>query len=402
MSATPPTQGPPPPHQANGAAAPLADARSHVADPAPAAGKPGEAEAPPRRRTWRPAANSLPAILIFSAVIICGVLLVLAAFSLPPFKTPVQRTEDAYVYGHTTVISPEVSGYVWQVRVEDFAKVKGGQVLVVIDPRTYAQQVEQAKATVNQRQTDLANNAQTLQKSLADVKAADAAVTSAEAQLIHAQSDLKRSLDLVRDGSISQRENDQNVAAVRQAQAGVKQAEANRDTAIEQVRSVQVNTGALKAQVEAALAQQHSAELQLERTTIHAPQEGQLSEVDVHVGQYVTEGTQLFFLVPPERWVTANFKEDQTRHMAAGQRAWFTVDALGSARIWGRVTRLSPATGSQFAVLKPDNATGNFTKVPQRISVRILVDDHQSLALRLKPGMSVEASVDTTGGPDAR
>ena len=100
--------------------------------------------------------------------------------------------------------------------------------------------------------------------------------------------------------------------------------------------------------------------------------------------------------------MTANYKEDQTRHMAPGQRAWFTVDALGSTRIWGRVARLSPATGSQFAVLKPDNATGNFTKVPQRISVRILVDDHQPLALRLKPGMSVEASVDTTGGPVAR
>ena len=401
MSASPPIDAPP--HaQADGPGPPLADARSHAADPPPAAGKPSAAEAPPRNRTWKPAANSLAAVLIFSAVIICGVLLVLAAFSLPPFKTPVQRTEDAYVYGHTTVISPEVSGYVWQVRVDDFAQVKGGEVLVVIDPRTYAQSVEQAKATVDQRRTDLANNAQTLQKSLADVKSADAAVASAEAQLVHAQSDLKRSQDLVRDGSISQRENDQNVATVRQAEAGVKQAGANRDTAVEQVRSVQVNTGALKAQVGAALAQQHSAELQLERTAIHAPQDGQISEVGVHVGQYVTEGTQLFFLVPPERWVTANYKEDQTRHMAPGQRAWFTVDALGSARIWGRVARLSPATGSQFAVLKPDNATGNFTKVPQRISVRILVDDHQPLASRLKPGMSVEASVDTTGGPVAR
>ena len=163
-----------------------------------------------------------------------------------------------------------------------------------------------------------------------------------------------------------------------------------------------MNTAALAAAVEAARAQQQSAQIQLDHTVISAPQDGQLSEVGVHAGQLVTAGAQLFDLVPPERWVTANYKEGQTRHMAVGQPAWFTVDALGHARIRGRVTRMSPATGSQFEILKPDNATGNFTKVPQRISVRILVDDHQPAAARLKPGMSVEAHVDTTGGPGVR
>ena len=382
----------------------LHDARSYASKPPPEskpAGPPPE-DKPAPKRTWRPAAHSIATVLIFTVVIIAGVLLVLAAFRLPPFATADEETDDAYVYGYTTVISPEVSGYVMQVRVDDFAQVRRGQVLILIDPSSYAAAVAQAKANVDGREAELANNTQAYRKSLADVHAADASVTSAEARLARAGAEARRTMDLVRDGSVSQRENEQSIASAREAAANVQEAQAKRETAVEQVRSVEVNTETLAAAVEAAKAQQQSAQLQLDRTVISAPQDGQLSEVGVHVGQLVSAGSQLFDLVPPERWVTATFKEGQTRHMAAGQRAWFTVDALGHARIWGRVTRMSPATGSQFEVLKPDNATGNFTKVPQRISVRILVDDHQRLALRLKPGLSVEAHVDTTGGPVAR
>jgi len=121
--------------------------------------------------------------------------------------------------------------------------------------------------------------------------------------------------------------------------------------------------------------------------------------VIVRLGQYVTNGTQLFSLVPPEHWVIAEFKEAQTAHMAPGQRASFTVDALAGRRFWGHLEYLSPATGSEFAVLKPDNATGNFVKVPQRIGVKILLDPNQSQAWRLRPGMSVEARIYTWGAP---
>ena len=129
---------------------------------------------------------------------------------------------------------------------------------------------------------------------------------------------------------------------------------------------------------------------------------GQVSEASVRLGQYVTAGSQLMFLVPPETWVIANFKEAQTARMAVGQPASFTVDGLANARLKGHVERISPAAGSEFAVLKSDNATGNFTKVPQRIAVRIRVDPGQPLAARLRPGMSVQASVDTAGGPTVR
>ena len=187
--------------------------------------------------------------------------------------------------------------------------------------------------------------------------------------------------DLVSDGSVSIRERDQTLAALRQAQA--------------QARLENGGQGSFEAQVDAARAQLDLAQIDLEHTVIIAAVDGQVSEIGVRVGQYVTNGTQLMSLVPADRWVIANFKEAQVANIAPGQPATFRVDALNGARFKGHVERLSPAAGSEFAVLKPDNATGNFVKVPQRIGVRIAVDPGQPLAARLAPGMSVEATVDT-------
>ncbi len=198
--------------------------------------------------------------------------------------------------------------------------------------------------------------------------------------------------DLVRDGSVSQRERDQTRAALAQAQAGGQIAE-------QDIRTVDVGRDGLKAQADAARAQLRLAEIDLEHTVIRAPESGQLGEIGVRLGQYVTNGSQLFSLVPPDRWVIANYKEGQTAHMAPGEPAAFRADALGGMRFSGRVERLSPAAGSEFSVLKPDNATGNFVKVPQRIGVRIVLDPNQPGAERLRPGMSVETRVDISGGP---
>jgi multidrug resistance efflux pump len=368
---------------------------THAPSPAAAPSPKPAAPAP----TWSPARHHPLVTILFVGVVLVGVLVVLAAWRLPPFTGPDQATEDAYVQGWTTVISPQVSGYVLQVPVDDFEQAPKDRVLVVIDPSTYRQRVEQARAELDAKIADLANNRQTLERGHAGVATEDAAELSAQAQLEKAQADLRRSTDLVRDGSLSVRENDQNVAAVREAQASVAEAQAQHRAAVEVVRSAEVSEGALKAAVEAAQAQLDSAQIDLGHTVIHAPQAGQLSEVDVRVGQYVTNGSQLMFLVPPTRWVTANFKEAQTHAMRAGQSAWFAVDALGETRLRGHIERISPATGSEFAVLKPDNATGNFTKVPQRIAVRISIDPDQPASARLRPGMSVEAHVDTASGP---
>jgi len=371
----------------------LRDADAETAIP------PAPPPAPPPPSGWQPVRNSRVVLIVTAAAVIVGVLAVLAAWRLPPFASAVQRTDNAYVRGQTTVISPQVSGYVWRVYVQDYEVVRRGQVLVKIDDRIYRQRVEQARAALDAQRANLANNDQSRESKKAALASADAAVRNAQAQLVRAEADQRRADDLVRDGSLSVREVDQTRAALRQAQAGVAQAMAARDSAAQDVIAVGVNRGSLQASVAGAMAALHAAEIDLENTVVRAPEDGRLGDVGVRSGQYVTNGTQLVFLVPPRLWVIANFKEAQTARMTPGRRAWFTVDALEGAEVAGRIERIAPAAGSEFTVLKPDNATGNFTKVAQRISVRISVDPGQALTQRLRPGMSVEARVDTGGAP---
>jgi multidrug resistance efflux pump len=329
---------------------------------------------------------------------VAGMLMVLYAWDLWPFSGAMERTEDAYVRGNTTVVSPQVSGYVTAVLVKDYDQVKAGQRLVTIDDRIYSERVEQAKAAVHAAVANLANSEQSQRAREAALRSQSAALLDAQAQLTRAEADMRRVDELVTDGSVSKREQDQTRAILRQTQAAVLQAEASRAIALEDIRTVIVNRDSLRAAVESAKAALRLAEIDLEHTVIIAPDEGQLSEVGVRLGQYVTNGTQLFFLVPPSPWVIANYKEAQTARMRVGQSATFTVDALADATLTGHVEKLSPAAGSEFTVLKPDNATGNFTKVPQRIAVRIDVDPKQGLANRLRPGMSVVTRVNT-GSP---
>lgn len=338
--------------------------------------------------------------LLFVAFLLAGALLVLYAWGLGPFAGKVQTTDNAYVRGQTTVIAPQVSGYVVEVLVQDFNQVKKGQPLVRIDDRIYRQRVAQARANLSAQIANLSNSQQSARSSQASVAGQEASVASAQAQLQRAQADMRRVEDLVAEGSVSLRERDQTLAALRQGEAAVRQAQAQRSVAQEQVRTVTVGRGGLEAAVENARAALRLAEIDLANTVIRAPQAGQVSEVGVRLGQYVTAGSQLLFLVPAKTWVVANFKEAQTANIVPGQRAVVAVDALGGAELNGHVERLSPAAGSEFSVIRPDNATGNFVKVAQRIAVRIAIDPNQRLAARLRPGMSVEARVRTEG--DAR
>jgi multidrug resistance efflux pump len=354
------------------------------------------------KRGWAPPANSRRMTLLFVALAVVGVAMALWAWGLAPFSNAVQTTDDAYVRGQTTVIAPQVSGYVVEVTVQDYQQVSAGQVLARIDDRIYRQRVEQAKAQLSAQMASLSNSQQSQRSSQAQLAGQEASVANAKAQLARAQADMARVNDLVGEGSISLRERDQTLAALRQAQAGVLQAQAQRDVAGEAVRTVVVGRGGLSAGVEGAQAALKLAEIDLANTVIRAPQDGRLGEVGVRLGQYVTAGTQLTFLVPPVVWVAANFKEGQTARMVPGQRARLKFDALDHAEIKGTVERTSPAAGNEFSIIKPDNATGNFVKVPQRITVRIAVDRNDPLYARLRPGMSVQAQVDTTGGPAPR
>ncbi|QGP81198.1 HlyD family secretion protein [Sphingobium sp. CAP-1] len=344
---------------------------------------------------WRPPARGRMTVIAIIVVALLAVAAILYAWQLPPFAGWSEQTDNAYVRGKVTIISPQVSGYVTTVPVQDFAEVKAGQILATIDQRIYAAKVEQARASLATQIAALSNSQQSQRSREAALTGQEAGIASARAQLARAQADMRRADALVADGSISERERDQTRAALLAAQAAVQQASAAQQVGTQDIRSVLVGRGGLEAAVEGARAQLHLAQIDLDNSIIRAPVAGQLSEIGVRNGAYVTAGTQLMFLVPHDHWVIANFKEAQTRKMRVGQRATFRVDALDGAKLTGHVENMAPAAGSEFAVLKADNATGNFVKVAQRIAVRVRIDPGQELAKRLRPGMSVIIKIHT-------
>jgi multidrug resistance efflux pump len=356
-----------------------------------------EADAP--RQTWLPPTKPVHISIATAIMAGLGVASVLWAWHLTPFNGNVQSTNDAFVRGLTTVVSPQVSGYVTQVAVQDYQAVTPGQVLVHIDDRIYVQRVAQAQANLEAQRAALANNAQAHNAKLAVVDSQTAAIDNAKAQLVRAEADMARVGDLVGDGAVSKRERDQTFAALQQAKAALSQAQAGDRVSREDVQTVQVSREGLSANVRAAEAQLRLAEIDLANTTMMAVTPGRVGEVGVRLGQYVTNGTQLFSVVPTTRWVIANFREAQTAKMQVGQPVRLKVDGLGGVTLAGHIQVISPAAGSEFSVIKTDNATGNFVKVPQRIGVRIQIDPGQSLAERLRPGMSVEAVVNTGSKP---
>jgi multidrug resistance efflux pump len=347
-----------------------------------------------RRRRWQMAA--------FASVAIAGVLIVLYAWRLPPFRSAIQSTENATVRGQVTIIAPQLGGYVTKVTVQDFQHVKKGQLLVQIDDRIYRQRLEQAQAQLQSQQAALANATQRRRSAVAGVHQSQASIASAQAQAQKARSDLSRIEPLANQKLLSQADRDQARSARLQADAGVAQAQASLEMAQQDVDSVGVNLGALEAAVANAQAAIRLARIDLDNTQIRAPRDGQLGQVAVRLGAYVSPGTQLMALVPERMWVMANMKETQMVNVRIGQPVGFTVDALGNARMRGRVEEISPATGSEFSVLPADNATGNFVKIAQRIPVKVSIDAGQALSARLHPGMSVEVSIDTRDAGDAR
>ncbi|MGX5732298.1 HlyD family secretion protein [Pseudoxanthomonas beigongshangi] len=358
-----------------------------------AASAPPDAEPAARRAARR--RRRLLGLAGFALLALLGVGIVLYAWQLPPFTSALQTTENAMVRGQTTLISPQVSGYVTAVPVQDFQHVRKGTLLVAIDDRIYRQQRDQARAQLQTAEANLANWTQQHRSAEASVAQSRAAIASNAAQEQRTRSALRRADQLAHERLLSEQDRDTAFAANAQAEANLSQARAGLEVARQGVRSVDVNHAALEAAVAGARAAVQLAQINLDNTRIVAPRDGQLGQVTVRQGAYVTNGTQLMALVPDTMWVIANFKETQMAQVRLGQPASFTVDALGGERLRGRVQEISPATGSEFSVLPPDNATGNYVKIAQRIPVKIAIDPHQPAAARLRPGMSVVVSVDT-------
>ena len=354
---------------------------------APAAPPPPAAAPTPQRRVMF--------AIVLGAVALVGVLLVMYAWKLPPFSGSVQHTDNAFVRGQVTVISPQVSGYVTAVQVQDYHMVQQGQLLATVDDRIYRQQVEQAQAALHSAEAALANSTQTQSSARGTVAQRRASIAGAAAALVQAQANANRARTLFAGGWVAQAQIDTTQASLRAAQATLAEARAVEGVAETGVTSAVVIRGSLEAAVENARAQVRLAQINLDNTRIVAPTTGRLGEVSVRLGQSVAAGTQLTTLVPNHIWVVANMKETQMKGIRVGQPAELSVDALGGESLTGRVERISPATGSEFSVIRPDNATGNYTKVAQRVPVRISIDPNQPLAARLAPGMSVVARIDT-------
>jgi len=286
--------------------------------------------------------------------------------------------------------------------VQDFQQVAAGQLLVKIDDRTYHQQLEQAQAQLQTAQANLANWDQSRRSATAVVAENRAGLASSVAQRDRASAALQRADRLADQQLLSTQDRDTAFASAAQARAAVQQSQAAVEAAEQSVRSVEVNRAALIAAVANAQAAVELAQINFDNTRIVAPRAGQLGQIGVREGAYVTNGTQLMALVPDTLWVIANFKETQMAQVRVGQRASFTVDALNNARLNGHVLEISPAAGSEFAILPADNATGNFVKIAQRIPVKIAIDPNQDAATRLRPGMSVVVALDTASDRDRR
>ncbi|EQB8217533.1 TPA: HlyD family secretion protein [Klebsiella aerogenes] len=341
--------------------------------------------------------NNIRVVSIFTAAAIgiVGVLVILYAWQLPPFTRHSQFTDNAYVRGQTTFISPQVNGYITAVNVKDFDTVQPGQVLFQIDDRIYKQRVHQAQATLAMKQAALKNNKQQRKSAEATIAKNEAALQNARAQNQKTQADLKRVQELTADGSLSIRERDSARASAAQGAADIEQAKATLEMSRQDLQSTIVNRDSLEADVASAKAALELAEIDLQNTRIIAPTTGQLGQISVRLGAYVSAGTHLTSLVPPQHWVIANLKETQLAEVRVGQPVTFSVDALNSETFHGKVQSISPATGVEFSAISPDNATGNFVKIAQRIPVRIAVDEGQKNSHRLRPGMSVQVTIDT-------
>ena len=307
-----------------------------------------------------------------------------------------QSTDDAYVQSDITLISPKVEGYIKEVRVADNQEVAEGSVLFVIDDRDFAAKLAQAEAAVAGEEAIIATYENRLKLQQSMIEQAAATVQSAEADLARAQQDHKRYSALVTTDFASRQRFEQAETDARKGEAAVaktRAAFAAEQSQLAVLRSQQREEEAKLQQAHAAL---RLARNDLENTVIRAPVSGVAGNRAGQVGQYVKAGTQLLSLVPLSRvYVTANFKETQLTRMRSGQLAEVSVDAYPDLILDGRIESFAPASGAQFSLLPPDNATGNFTKIVQRVPVRIALPANNPLTGRLRPGLSVTVTIDT-------
>ncbi|MDN4058215.1 HlyD family secretion protein [Massilia sp. YIM B02769] len=309
-----------------------------------------------------------------------------------------QSTDDAYVTADFTLVAPKVAGNVLEVLVEDHQAVKKGQLLARIDDRDYVVAVDMAKADLAQAEADLARLRATALQQGSAIERAGAAVAADQATLTFARANEARYRDLSSDGSATLQDRQQ---AESQAQAAAAQHKANSAALLgarQQVAILRAQVEQGEAQVARSKAALEAAELHLSYTKVNAPIDGVVGQRSVRVGAYAQVGAAMLAIVPLQSaYVEANFRETQLARMRVGQRVDIAVDMLPGTTLHGHVASLAPASSVSFSPIAPDNATGNFTKVVQRLPVKIVIDPGQEAARLLKVGMSVTPTVALEG-----
>ena len=308
----------------------------------------------------------------------------------------IETTDDAYVGGNVTTLSPHVAGFVAKILLGDNQFVHAGQLVVELDARDYKANLAHAEAVVQNQTAALANlrAKYALQQSVIQQAEADLMAKKAEAGFAHEDAVRYHALAVSTFGSL---QTDQKAfAADQKAAAEVRAGEAGLAAARQQLAVLDTEIAETKASLAQAQADLSTAQLDLGYTKIRSPIDGYIGDRGAQIGAYTTVGTALLSIVPAHGlWVDANFKEDQLARMHAGEPASFVADVLPGRKFTGRVLSLAPATGAIFSVIPPENATGNFTKIVQRVPVRIAVDDGDGTLGLLRPGLSTTVSIDT-------
>ncbi len=319
--------------------------------------------------------------------------------------TFIESTDNAYVQGDISVLGPRIDGDVISVEVGDNQPVKAGATLVTLDPRDRQATLNTARATEAEAVAAVSTARSQMEQQRAAILQADAGIANALAEQTRASAEAGRSGMLVGAGWTSRQANDVAVADRGKANAMVASATAGRDTAQQALRVTEAQQAQAEAKLLTAQALTQVAENNLSYTVITAPFDGVVGNRAARVGQHVSAGQQLLALAPPadSLYVLANFKETQLAHMHAGQSVLLTADIDTNAPVHGRVGSIAPATGALFSLLPPENATGNFTKVVQRVPVKLVIDPGDvSKAAWLRAGLSVTAEVDTRAGDHPR
>jgi membrane fusion protein (multidrug efflux system) len=311
----------------------------------------------------------------------------------------IESTDDAYTDGRAVSIAPQVAGQVVSLDVTDNEFVRKGQPLIHIDPRQYVADRDYAQGVLDTAKAQLAGltfGAEVARKNFpARLKQAQAQLASAQAAEVKAQADYQRQRSLPKQAT-TQQEVDAATAALQQAQAQVKLAEAQvmeSEPVPQQIGQADAQVGQQRGQTEQAQARLDQANLNLSWTVVIAPQDGWITKRNVEIGNYVTAGQQIFSIVSPEVWVTANFKETQLARIRPGQPVKIAVDAYPQINLKGHVDSIQLGSGSKFTAFPPENATGNFIKIVQRAPVKIIIDSGLDPALPLPLGISVVPTV---------